>query len=139
MSSKKQKKKRKHKSHNTVKTTPHTDERTARFGARFWRYYYWFLIVGILYLIGNKYIFIIGTCLAMMFHGIYLNYMRIKMPRHFILFMLDLEHKEIKNARQNYNPVQIKEWQHDAKTFALIEIIFGGIFSIILTILCISS
>ena len=125
MGKNKQKKKRKHNSHNIPKTTPHFSESTARFWARFWRYYYFFLVLLILFLIGNKYVFLWGFSLSLIFHGSYWLYMAKKMPRHFILAMLDFDKKSMKNARPSYPPVQIKKWKHDARAIGLCSIICG--------------
>ena len=107
------------------KKTASSSERKSLFLARFLRYYFHFLVLLILFLIGDRLVFLFGFSLSYIFYGSYYLYMTIKLPHHFILLMLDYDRKDMKNAKSCYPPAQIKEWKHDARILGLTSIIAG--------------
>ena len=110
---------------NKEKSSIDSNEKFACFLAKFLRYYFHFLVIIILFLIGNKHIFVLSFSLSYIFYGIYYIYMTQKLPRHFIFLMLDYDRNRMKNAKPSYPPAQIKEWKHDARGIGLLCIISG--------------
>lgn len=111
----------------------HSDKK-ARFLARFWIYYYPFLILLILYLVKSRSVFLRVFPLSIAFHGIYWLYIAKKIPRHFILMMLDNKKQDMKDAKSWYPSSQIKEWQREARKNGLFEIIIGIVFLLFITL-----
>jgi len=94
--------------------------------ALFWRYGYWFSFIAVLYLIGtprNGYLLFGGGAII---YGIYTIVISIKPARHFLLGMLDVEHKKMELTGSGYRS-RLSSWRRDAWFLGLFFGALGGL------------
>lgn len=95
--------------------------------ALFWRYGYWVLMILMCLLLGR---YIDSGILFSLFsigYGVYSLVISKKEAKHFMVGMLDVEHRSIKNVNYNYCKSQMKEWKHEIKWVSIFFIFLGAI------------
>jgi len=97
--------------------------------ATFWRYGYFLCTLGIIAVFGNKDNFMIILGVGMIIYAIYTWIIASIPTRHFLLGMLDAEHRPMKLAGSGYTRF-LDKWQAEGKFISL----FFAILNIVLII-----